>query len=582
MSAEDYIICPHCGKENLIQATRCIYCKESLDVIPKSAEDLEANEEDLSEMLSALAEDEREFETQAPMENVGSLVPGVSNKQPATSDETGNPDAIPSWLAHIRQRAQTEGDAQGLYNRESEPSSNQELPSRENPDQPFNSWVGRIRESQTSGESYEGVAPEGKMEEMPVWLKRVRDLQLQPDENTVQKPTGVEAWKQEWSEEDLERLKNGEFDEKTLIQPSLLAQDSDAEIADTAANIQIGTEKPSQINNEAISMEGPAEAEAAASEAPALPADEPGIATGEVAEAAAVDPHLAQAEILKEIVAAESSPRYKKSEKNPKKTDIWRWIGILFLLAILLAFYLLFLKRPAPAPLPSAASTAFWNRLDAIQTNSKVLVVLDYQPATADELHATLQPVMANLKAKAVQLNLAALWPDGLWLGRELLEETDLTETTEVKLLPGGTLAAIASAASLQTAGSSPENQISLISNSLTLKETELILYVTDNPESAKTWIEQIGAFLQPEQSLVVSTQAAQVMLQPYYEASQIAGLSTSPYRADGVLLAKTPTGAAAPAFEAGMGVMAGLLVLSFFSNLLKPNEKNPHEDGKI
>ena len=245
MSAEDYIICPHCGKENLIQATRCIYCKESLDLIPKPA-DLAASDEDLVEMLSAMAEEEGDVEMAAPAADAGSLMPTASNPQPAPSDEVGNSNEIPSWLAHVRQRAQTEGDAQGLYNRESELNPGQKLPGRESLDQPFNSWVGRIHDSRTTSDSSEVDMPVEKADEMPVWLKRVRDLQLQPDENTVQKPTGVEAWKQEWSEEDLERLKNGEFDEKTILQPNLLAQASAAETETAAEDVQNAAEKAGQ------------------------------------------------------------------------------------------------------------------------------------------------------------------------------------------------------------------------------------------------------------------------------------------------------------------------------------------------
>jgi hypothetical protein len=139
----------------------------------------------------------------------------------------------------------------------------------------------------------------------------------------------------------------------------------------------------------------------------------------------------------------------------------------------------------------------------------------------------------------------------------------------------------LANAAGLKPAGSALETQTSLISNSLALKEEELILYATDNPESAKTWIEQVGSFLQPEQSLMVSTQASQVMLQPYYDSSQIAGLSTSPYLADGQLGAPNPPIAATPAFEAGMGVMAGFLALSFIRKLVKTGKSTTNEDGQ-
>jgi hypothetical protein len=580
MSAEDYIICPHCGKENLIQATRCIFCKEDLDIIPKSATDLASNDEDLSQMLSAMAAEDREVEIPTPQDSPGNLMPETYNPQPP-SNEANDSDEIPTWLAHVRQRAQTEGDAQGLYNRGSEPVSGQKLPSRESLDQPFNSWIGRIHESRTNDEASVEDTVDAKEDDMPVWLKRVRDLQLQPNENAIQKPTGVEAWKQEWSEEDLERLKNGEFDEKLILQPSLLEQARGAEAGAAVDKSENNVTQPDQASAEVLSNSEFAEQNVAKGEISDSPASDQGEAPDVGAEPMTVGSQEAQAEILKEVVAAESVPQYKKLAEKPKKSDIWRWIGILFLLAILAAFWFLFLNRPAPAPLGIAAGTAFWNRLDSIQPAGKVLVILDYQPATADEMHANLQPIMARLKAQSAQVSLIALWPDGLWLGRELLEEAAFPLTTELNFLPGGSLAMLANAAGLKPAGSALETQTSLISNSLALKEKELILYATDNPESAKTWIEQVGSFLQPEQSLMVSTQASQVMLQPYYDSSQIAGLSTSPYLADGQLGAPNPPIAATPAFEAGMGVMAGFLALSFIRKLVKTGKSTTNEDGQ-
>ncbi len=573
MSAEDYITCPHCGKENLVQATRCIYCKEQLDIIPASAADLAAGDEDITAMLSAMAEEKQEPDVPSSEDNSGSLKPETSKPQTPV-DEENKSDEIPSWLAHIRQRAQTEGDAQGLYKNDSEPIAGQRPPSRESLDQPFNTWVGRIHDGQAKSDNSKGDASEEKADEMPVWLKRVRDLQLQPDKNAIQKPTGIEAWKQEWSEEDLERLKNGEFDEKSIIQPSLLDQAKGAELREPVEKAENQVAEADQGSAKAAPEPAIAELSAAEGEIGDFPANDKS-ESGEVETAEApVEPQEAQAVILKEVLSTESVPQYKKESGMPEKSDIWRWIGILFLLVMLVAFYLLFLNRPAPAPLGNPAGISFWNRLDSLQPDEKVMMILDYQAATADEMHANLRLVMTRLKTQNARLNLVALWPDGLWLGRELLEEADLPHTTELNFLPGGNLAMLSSAAGLTRAGFTAENQTDFISGNLALKEKAVIIYATDNPDSAKIWIEQVGSFLLPEQSLVVSTQASQVMLQLYYDSSQIAGLSTSPYHADGSLAAGKLPVAASPAFEAGMGVMAGFLVLSFFGKLLKSNKK--------
>lgn len=526
-------------------------------------------------MLQAAAEESSEPEVTSPQENPASLLPDEPASEAAEAEQSAE-EEIPAWLAHVRQRAQTEGDARGLYNRPSTPASPIKPDRSESPDQPFNDWVGRVHENQTAGEAEK---TDKDADEMPVWLKRVRDLQLQPDEKDQQKPEGLEAWKEEWSEEDLERLKNGEFDEKAFSQPSLLDQPTQDEIAGPSPQQTAeSTKQPEAAREE----KEPAAEEAEPVESPESPEASLAAAIPEDAARESDQAEIAQTEVLEEIVAAETQARYEKKAEKTRKTDIWRWIGVIFLLAMLLAFYLLFLNQPAPAPLSGAADTAFWNQLQDFPEDGKVLMVLDYQPATAEEMQANLAPVLEVLKKQNARLSVLAMWPDGLWLGRELLEAEELASSAELSFLPGGNLAMLAGAAGLQLAGGAKTGIAGNFPGADSLDKMEYILYAGDNPGSVKTWIEQVGSFLPPEKKLIVATQAARVMLEPYYEAGQISGLSTSPFYPDGNLKAGALPASATPAFEAGMGVMAAYLVLSFLGRVAKTGKNDSAGEMKL
>ncbi|MEA4812449.1 MAG: hypothetical protein VB108_07770 [Anaerolineaceae bacterium] len=578
MSAEEYITCPHCGKENLIQATRCIYCKQDLDPVAESVSSSAAEAEDLSEMIGAMTE-----EKSAEPEEEHIFEPSEQPLQeiPAPAEVPNPPQAgheeIPSWQARVRQRMQNEGNPRGLYNRESQESHSQKAQEEQRLDRPFDTWISVIHEDQ----AMENTQPDEKggaseAAEIPVWLKRVRDLQLKPNENETQKPVGIEAWKAEWSEEDLERLKSGEFDEKTVLQPSLLdnmesenkallledePEKADVSSPDHPEGSEMGEDAGSDINHEM-----PADAK----EAEEPVSEEPEHASGKSLQEA-------QAALLRDIVDSEEKPHYQKKLEPSRRPDLWRWIGFLLLLIILIVFYLSSRNQPAPAPLPNAAGVAFWERLNGLQKNEKVLVILDYQPATADEMEANFLPVLARLKEKGNPLRFVALWPDGLWLGKDLAKKAGFSQDFRVDYLPGGTLGMLSSAAGLQVG----EPDSPLISNTLAMRSYAAVLYAGDNPQSAKAWIEQVNTSLLPGLSLVLSTQAAQVMLMPYYDSGQIAGLQSSPYQADGKLLRNALPDGATPAFEAGMGVMAAFLALGFLGKLIRLGHENERRDGK-
>ena len=61
------------------------------------------------------------------------------------------------------------------------------------------------------------------------------------------------------------------------------------------------------------------------------------------------------------------------------------------------------------------------------------------------------------------------------------------------------------------------------------LSDFDMTLLITDDPGTARTWIEQVGADLRPNSLVVVASAQAEPLVRPYYETSpkQVAGMVT-------------------------------------------------------
>jgi len=96
-----------------------------------------------------------------------------------------------------------------------------------------------------------------------------------------------------------------------------------------------------------------------------------------------------------------------------------RWI---FLIIALVVMYPLF--KPLGLPIrPTDSSREVFNVIDALPEDSKVLLSCDYGPSTKPEIHPMAVGVMRHVLKKGHQLYVTCLWPDGVFMAREALEQ---------------------------------------------------------------------------------------------------------------------------------------------------------------
>jgi len=96
-----------------------------------------------------------------------------------------------------------------------------------------------------------------------------------------------------------------------------------------------------------------------------------------------------------------------------------RWI---FLIIAIVVMYPLF--KPLGLPIrPTESSQEVFNVIDALPEDSKVLLSCDYGPSTKPEIHPMAVGVMRHVLNKGHQLYVTCLWPDGVFMAREGLEQ---------------------------------------------------------------------------------------------------------------------------------------------------------------
>ena len=112
-----------------------------------------------------------------------------------------------------------------------------------------------------------------------------------------------------------------------------------------------------------------------------------------------------------------------------------RFIFLLIGLAVLIP-----LLRPVDLPIKETPTTRkVYDAIEAIPSNSKVLMSFDYGPSTKPEIHPMTLGVMRQLLRDDHQIYITCLWPDGLYMALDALEEInqefDLTEYEDYVLL---------------------------------------------------------------------------------------------------------------------------------------------------
>ena len=242
----------------------------------------------------------------------------------------------------------------------------------------------------------------------------------------------------------------------------------------------------------------------------------------------ASDEQQASAILLEQILGSETSPRALITPSVVTSQQWLRWVlAGLFLLVLSSAILLRSQLMPVSANLPGDVS-GLPNAVMSIPANSRILVVIDYEPSLAGEMEAVAGPLL-NQVVLLSQPNLSFIStsPNGAALVQRLMFNTGIDQASVSYLnlgyLPGGSAGVLgfieAPAQIIPPAGVG------------SFSEYAALLVLTDHAESGRVWVEQlqnrkaVDPALSNQPLMMAASAQAGPLLQPYVSSRQIDGL---------------------------------------------------------
>ncbi|MBI3158640.1 MAG: hypothetical protein HYZ26_03445 [Chloroflexi bacterium] len=255
---------------------------------------------------------------------------------------------------------------------------------------------------------------------------------------------------------------------------------------------------------------------------------------------------------LGEMVAAETA---QQARPRPPLALPQRFVRAALALILILAVAVPQLLRGKYTSLPQAAGTRPPAEIQAVldvaaglTPEDTVLVALDYQPGLAGEVETAAAGVIDHMIIRGARLALFSTLPTGLGQAEHFMATTQRAEHPDylrgrdyynLGYLSGGAAGLLQLATDPRAAlpvalpdGSSVWSQPALAAI-FRLRDFAALLVLTDDPDSARAWVEQVQPSLvdpisgQTTPLLVVASAQAEPLLYPYWqnEPAQINGL---------------------------------------------------------
>jgi hypothetical protein len=255
------------------------------------------------------------------------------------------------------------------------------------------------------------------------------------------------------------------------------------------------------------------------------------------------DEQRARVALLDDLLAAEQKPKPLPAQPVITTQYISR---LMIALALILPVLWVVISAsnhmalPDPDSLPGVLDLR--QQVDALPGGAPVLVAFDYEPGFSGEMDAAASAVVADLMGKGAYLVLVSTSPLGPPLAERFIANLNdqpdsqgpYTNYTDLGYIPGGAMGIISLAQTprqllpysldgLDVWSNPPLSGISK------LADFSLLLVLTDDPDTARSWIEQAGPTLREKNTPLVMVTSAQAepLVRPYYEGipRQLSGL---------------------------------------------------------
>jgi hypothetical protein len=246
--------------------------------------------------------------------------------------------------------------------------------------------------------------------------------------------------------------------------------------------------------------------------------------------------HQDYVSVLRKLIANESKSKEIKKSPVPQTQRVLRWL-ISIILLVTTAGTVIFggsfqAEIPTPIQVQKTGYGALHREISYLGEGQPVLIAFDYQPAATGELHFTAASVVDHIMSQGAYLSFVSTQPTGPALAEYFLVSTQEKheyrhnlEYINLGYLPGESAGLVSFMIApkkiipLAFDGSNAWGSPPLI-NVNSINDFGMILVITDDPNTAKIWIEQIGVNLVNTPLMMVVSAQVEPLIQPYFLSS--------------------------------------------------------------
>ena len=279
-----------------------------------------------------------------------------------------------------------------------------------------------------------------------------------------------------------------------------------------------------------------------------LPA-EPDVARGKKPPTYSVKLQVTESQQAHAVLLAEQIKSEGIAQPVPRppaiSSQLIQRVAIFLVLLATILFPMLIGDMGIPIPeVPPAVDDAR-NLVNAIPNGGSILLAVDFQPGFSGEMEASASSVIDHLMIKGSYLTLVSTTTSGPAQAEHLIRSIntlmghhyqDINQYANLGYIAGGLtgLRSFAETPKLVMPFALNDDPAKKgvwvdgrLANVKTLNDFKLAVVITESPDTARAWIEQVGPILGNVPLLLVVSAQAEPMVRPYYEGSpqQVKGL---------------------------------------------------------
>ncbi len=252
----------------------------------------------------------------------------------------------------------------------------------------------------------------------------------------------------------------------------------------------------------------------------------------------------ARVEMMQELLADEEKPRPLPAQPVISSQNIFRLIVALALLVPMIWMIITKSQQsstPQPGNIPGVVN--FTQQIQMLPSGAPVMLAFDYEAGFSGEMNVAISNLITQLVNKKIYMTLVSTTPSGPPLAESIIKDVyshmvgntgSYPYVADLGYLPGGTMGLLGLAISPKTVLPYTLNEYNAWAGAplnavMTISDFSAVIVITNDPDTARIWIEQVGPKLQSAGTplLMVTSAQAEPLVLPYYESSppQVQGM---------------------------------------------------------